>query len=48
VFALVIYIGSNEVATIAKQGVADVVMFNSKDFSLMIGTAVFAFEGIGL
>jgi hypothetical protein len=44
----VIYIGSNEVATIAKHGVADVQLFNAKDFSLMVGTAVFAFEGIGL
>ncbi|KAI5450432.1 hypothetical protein NCC49_003055 [Naganishia albida] len=43
-----IYIGSNEVATITKNGVADVALFNSKDFSLLIGTAVFAFEGIGL
>lgn len=44
----VIYIGSNEVTTIVKHGVADVQLFNAKDFSLMIGTAVFAFEGIGL
>jgi hypothetical protein len=44
----VIYIGTNEVTTIVKAGVADVALFNSKDFSLMIGTAVFAFEGIGL
>ncbi len=43
-----IYIGGNEVGTIATNGVADVALFNSKDFSLLIGTAVFAFEGIGL
>lgn len=43
-----IYIGTNEVATISRNGVADVALFNQKDFSLLIGTAVFAFEGIGL
>lgn len=42
------YIGGSEVAVIAKHGPADVALFNSKDFSLLIGTAVFAFEGIGL
>jgi len=47
-FLAVIYIGSNEVTTIVKHGVADVQLFNAKDFSLMVGTAVFAFEGIGL
>lgn len=43
-----VYIGTNEVTTIVKEGVANVALFNSKDFSLLIGTAVFAFEGIGL
>lgn len=33
----VIYIGSNEVATITRNGVADVALFNQKDFSLLIG-----------
>jgi hypothetical protein len=33
----VIYIGSNEVATISRNGVADVALFNSQDFSLLIG-----------
>jgi proton-coupled amino acid transporter len=33
----VIYIGTNEVATITKHGVADVALFNPKDFSLLIG-----------
>ncbi len=44
----VIYIGSNELKIIASKGVADVALFNANDFSLLIGTAVFAFEGIGL
>ncbi|ANB13753.1 Avt3p [Sugiyamaella lignohabitans] len=34
--------------TIAEQGVADVVMFNSESWTLFIGTAIFTYEGIGL
>lgn len=44
-----VYIASSEVGTIVKKGVApDVLLFNRDNFPLLIGTAVFAFEGIGL
>ncbi|KZS92496.1 hypothetical protein SISNIDRAFT_412510 [Sistotremastrum niveocremeum HHB9708] len=43
-----IYIFGSEVKHIADNGIGDVKMFNPKDFSLLIGTAVFSFEGIGL
>ncbi|CED83639.1 vacuolar amino acid transporter 3 [Phaffia rhodozyma] len=43
-----IYIGSNEISTIAKHGISDVELFNPASYSLLIGTSVFAFEGIGL
>jgi len=48
IFIGLVYIGSQEVKTIAAKGVADVALFNPRDFSLFIGTAVFSFEGIGL
>lgn len=37
-----------EAGHIARDGLADVVLFNKRDFPLLIGTAVFTFEGIGL
>ncbi|SPO24471.1 related to AVT3 - Vacuolar transporter, involved in amino acid efflux from the vacuole [Ustilago trichophora] len=44
----IVYLFQYEIKKVANEGLADVVMFNSKDFPLFIGTAVFTFEGIGL
>lgn len=43
-----VYIFGSEIAIVSSRGIADVKMFNPRDFSLFIGTAVFSFEGIGL
>ncbi|KAF8802505.1 hypothetical protein BYT27DRAFT_7226400 [Phlegmacium glaucopus] len=43
-----VYIFGSEFSVIARRGIADVKLFNPKDFALFIGTAVFSFEGIGL
>ncbi|KAF9466587.1 transmembrane amino acid transporter protein-domain-containing protein [Collybia nuda] len=48
ILAGLIYIFGSEIKIVASKGIADIQLFNSKDFSLFIGTAVFSFEGIGL
>ena len=37
-----------DILTLATKGIADITLFNSQDFVLFLGTAAFAFEGIGL
>jgi solute carrier family 36 (proton-coupled amino acid transporter) len=37
-----------DISTLATEGMADIQLFNPNDFVLFLGTAAFAFEGIGL
>ncbi|KAF5021509.1 hypothetical protein F66182_6452 [Fusarium sp. NRRL 66182] len=37
-----------DILTLNENGIADIIMFNQKDWTLFIGTAIFTFEGIGL
>jgi proton-coupled amino acid transporter len=48
IIAGLIYIFGSEARIMARHGPAHVELFNPKDFALMIGTAIFSFEGIGL
>ncbi|GAB1314954.1 hypothetical protein MFIFM68171_05164 [Madurella fahalii] len=42
------YLFYYDILTLNTQGLADIIMFNQKDWTLFIGTAIFTFEGIGL
>src|SRR5947207_2224416 len=37
-----------DIFTLSTRGLADITYFNSEDYVLFLGTAAFAFEGIGL
>jgi proton-coupled amino acid transporter len=43
-----LYLYYYDIATLANHGVSDIVMFNPRDWTLFIGTAIFTFEGVGL
>lgn len=42
------YLFYYDVLTLNQHGLADIIMFNSGNWTLFIGTAIFTFEGIGL
>ncbi|KAK4155458.1 transmembrane amino acid transporter protein-domain-containing protein [Chaetomidium leptoderma] len=42
------YLFYYDILTLETEGLADIKMFNPKDWTLFIGTAIFTFEGIGL
>ncbi|KAJ7249233.1 transmembrane amino acid transporter protein-domain-containing protein [Mycena haematopus] len=43
-----VYIFGSEISIVAEHGIADVQLFNARDFSLFVGVAVFSFEGVGM
>ncbi|RWA13560.1 hypothetical protein EKO27_g1550 [Xylaria grammica] len=42
------YLFYYDILTLSTHGLADIILFNKKDWTLFIGTAIFTFEGIGL
>ncbi|OAQ64887.1 amino acid transporter [Pochonia chlamydosporia 170] len=42
------YLFYYDIITLNANGLADIIMFNKRDWTLFIGTAIFTFEGIGL
>ncbi|KAI1820613.1 transmembrane amino acid transporter protein-domain-containing protein [Xylaria intraflava] len=42
------YLFYYDVLTLSTEGLADIILFNERDWTLFIGTAIFTFEGIGL
>ncbi|PHH63420.1 hypothetical protein CDD81_6021 [Ophiocordyceps australis] len=42
------YLFYYDILTLCAEGLADIILFNQRDWTLFIGTAIFTFEGIGL
>ncbi|KAI2633833.1 transmembrane amino acid transporter protein-domain-containing protein [Xylaria nigripes] len=42
------YLFYYDVLTLSTEGLSDIILFNQRDWTLFIGTAIFTFEGIGL